>query len=288
MGDQGYVRWTLNGAPIFEIPASSMTNPPQGGKVSNPRKIMIEEPSYFLFNVAMASAWGATPPNWEVGPCRGNATDPADPARRKVTDNICDSFPMYMWIDYIRVWQDLSPSSTMNIGCDPPTHPTKEFIDAYILNYTDPSNPALSVAGGASCKTDDDCTIEASPTGNCIKKRCTCLSSWGGPRCTNYGFTETSGTKMSYGPELMYPAGVLGVALIFIGIGTIANAKNRHDLLRLEMMKHGDKQPMEAVPEGISYEERESRVPASPEPANSRYITSKEMSANSNGTYQVI
>jgi hypothetical protein len=58
MGDEGYVLWLLDGAPIFEIPASSLTNPPQGGVESNPKKIMIEEPSYMIFNIAMASAWG--------------------------------------------------------------------------------------------------------------------------------------------------------------------------------------------------------------------------------------
>ncbi|KAF0713830.1 hypothetical protein As57867_004180, partial [Aphanomyces stellatus] len=74
MGDQGYVRWSLADAPIFEIPSSALTNPPQGPNNDNPKKIMIEEPLYVIFNVALAKAWGATPPNAEVGPCRGNAT----------------------------------------------------------------------------------------------------------------------------------------------------------------------------------------------------------------------
>ena len=62
-GNDGYVRWTLDGAPIFEIPASTITDPPQGtgsGSSYNPKKIMIEEPSYFIFNVAMSSAWGTS------------------------------------------------------------------------------------------------------------------------------------------------------------------------------------------------------------------------------------
>ncbi|KAF0693375.1 hypothetical protein As57867_015597, partial [Aphanomyces stellatus] len=50
MGDQGYVRWSLADAPIFEIPSSALTNPPQGPNNDNPKKIMIEEPLYVIFN----------------------------------------------------------------------------------------------------------------------------------------------------------------------------------------------------------------------------------------------
>ncbi|EQC34768.1 hypothetical protein SDRG_07576 [Saprolegnia diclina VS20] len=210
MGNDGYVRWTLDGAPIFEIPASTMTDPPQGtdsGASYNPKKIMIEEPSYFIFNVAMSSAWGATPPNWQVGPCRGNATMPtpgSDDA--KISSNVCDSFPMYMYIDYIRVWQD---TTTMSYGCDPPTHPTKEFIKAHIANYTDPLNPDIAVAGGAMCKSDDDCTVVTSSTGSCVNRRCSCVTAWTGPRCTKYSIDGSS----SYGPSI-----VLAVALVAFAV----------------------------------------------------------------------
>ncbi|KAH9125118.1 hypothetical protein LEN26_005040 [Aphanomyces euteiches] len=79
LGPNGYVRWSLANQPIYEIPASAMTTPPQAGpgKPRNPKKIMIEEPLYIIFNVALAKAWGATPPNVDIGPCRGNATKPA-------------------------------------------------------------------------------------------------------------------------------------------------------------------------------------------------------------------
>ncbi|KAI9985824.1 hypothetical protein PInf_024597 [Phytophthora infestans] len=45
MGDSGYVRWEVENQVIFEIPADSITNPPQDTAQMNPKKIMIEEPS---------------------------------------------------------------------------------------------------------------------------------------------------------------------------------------------------------------------------------------------------
>ncbi|CAK4393917.1 unnamed protein product [Aphanomyces euteiches] len=136
--------------PIYEIPASAMTTPPQAGpgKPRNPKKIMIEEPFYIIFNVALAKAWGATPPNVDIGPCRGNATKPARGTwEYNKTNNICDSFPMYMKIDYIGVYQD---KSSMFIGCDPQTHPTKQGIDGHIKWYTHAKNPMIRVDGGAT------------------------------------------------------------------------------------------------------------------------------------------
>ncbi|EQC34759.1 hypothetical protein SDRG_07569 [Saprolegnia diclina VS20] len=229
MGDDGYIRWTLDDAPIFEIPATSMTNPPQGGATVNPKKLMIEEPSYIIFNIAMASAWGAMPPNYEVGPCRGNATMPADPNVRRITDNICDSFPMYMVIDHIRIWQDTSVGSKMSVGCDPASHPTKEFIKAHILNYTDPLNKDVEVAGKNTCINDDDCSIAGgTPTGRCIKERCECITLWAGPRCTKYTPNLNSDEKeASFGPKVVYPASILG-ALILIVVATTIVRRRRH------------------------------------------------------------
>ncbi|KDO30784.1 hypothetical protein SPRG_04685 [Saprolegnia parasitica CBS 223.65] len=240
MGDDGYVRWALDGAPIFEIPASSMTNPPQGGKEPNPKKIMIEEPSYILFNVAMASAWGATPPNWQVGPCRGNASIPTPGSDEfKMSNNICDSFPMYLSIDYIRVWQD---ASRMSYGCDPATHPTKEFIKAHITNYTDPLNLDLPVAGGASCKSADDCTVTTSLTGACVKSRCECMHGWTGPRCTKYDLKDAS-----FGPSMALSVGLVAFAVAASVGAFVLRQKQRRTLEKtLEVFRDQRKSQLSA------------------------------------------
>ncbi|KAF0693154.1 hypothetical protein As57867_015785, partial [Aphanomyces stellatus] len=217
MGENGYVRWNLFNQPLYEIPSSSLTNPPQAppGKPRNPKKVQVEEPLYIIFNVALARAWGATPPNADIGPCRGNATHPAPGSDAyKKSNNICDSFPMYMEVDYLRIYQD---KTTMAIGCDPPTHPTKEWIDGHIKWYTDAKNPMIRVDGGATCNSDDDCLSmsAAVASGRCKDRRCACASGYGGPRCTKFKGSKTVSidTPNYFGPQLVYPA-VLAAAMI--------------------------------------------------------------------------
>ncbi|KAH9125123.1 hypothetical protein AeMF1_004221 [Aphanomyces euteiches] len=229
MGPNGYVRWNLEDQPIFEIPSSALTTPPQAsaGKPRNPKKIMIEEPMYLIFNVALAKAWGATPPNADMGPCRGNATRPTPGTwAYNKTNNICDSFPMYMEIEYIRVYQD---KSTMFIGCDPPTHPTKKWIDGHINWYTDKKNLMVRVDGGATCNTDEDCLAVSAmeATGRCEKRRCNCVTGYGGPRCTKFiGSKEYDTDNPNYfGPQIVYPAMVAAVVLAAVVVTGVVRAR---------------------------------------------------------------
>ncbi|ETI44496.1 hypothetical protein F443_10805 [Phytophthora nicotianae P1569] len=208
-GENGYVRWQLHGEPLFEVTTESIVSVPQNSKKTNPQKIMIEEPLYVIFNVALSSSWGATPPN-PGKECRGDGKDP-------VTNKICDAFPMYMKIDYIRLYQDLGgdleADNYMQVGCDPASHPTKEWIEGHIDEYEDDDNKWEEVAGKAFCKTSDDCTIggtlsrTALKTGKCVKQRCECLyHSWGGPRCTTAisgsSSSDTGMMSKTYGPPM--------------------------------------------------------------------------------------
>ncbi|KAI9985943.1 hypothetical protein PInf_024734 [Phytophthora infestans] len=156
-GENGYVRWMLNGAPIFEVTTDAFSNVPQNANKSNPVKVMLEEPMYLIFNL--------------VG-CDG-----AD----EETNRICDEFPMYMKIDYIRLYQDLSEDlpadSYMQLGCDPKSHPTKD-VGSTLLK-----------------------------TGTCVKSRCVCSStSWSGPRYTeaqsDTSESSSSLSKRVYGPPM--------------------------------------------------------------------------------------
>ncbi|KAL3666318.1 hypothetical protein V7S43_008570 [Phytophthora oleae] len=221
-GPNGYVRWMLAGDPLYEIPAQTITNPPQGANVENPPKIMVEEPLYIIFNVAMSSKWGAQPPN-PKNPCRGDGLDP-------VANAICDSFPMYLNIDYVRVYQDLSSSSTMSVGCDPSTHPTRQWILDHLPEYEDDENKLVEVRGKAFCRTDEDCTVQTSHkrrrnptgsvsnsvvmTGRCINQRCECSSdTWTGPRC----ILPTKPSAVSFGPPVVLAA-CIGALLLILGI----------------------------------------------------------------------
>ncbi|DBA04728.1 TPA: hypothetical protein N0F65_004365 [Lagenidium giganteum] len=183
MGKDGYIRWMLAGQPLFEIPASALTNPEQNSAKTNPKKIMIEEPMYMIINVAVSKNWGTTPPN-PGKPCRGDGSD-------DTTNKICDSFPMSLKVDYVRLYQDTSSGSNMAVGCDPKTHPTKTWIKDHLEEYQDDDNPVVEVNGRAFCKDDADCTISPNNgtkvvTGQCVKSRCKCMAtSWSGPRCTS-------------------------------------------------------------------------------------------------------
>uniref|UniRef100_A0AAV1TT02 Beta-glucan synthesis-associated protein n=1 Tax=Peronospora matthiolae TaxID=2874970 RepID=A0AAV1TT02_9STRA len=211
MGSDGYVRWMLEDVVMFEIPADAVENVPQDAAKSNPKKIMLEEPMYVIFNVALSTSWGTTPPNPGL-PCRGDGSDAQ-------TNAICDGFPMYMKIDYIRIYQDLSPSSTMAIGCDPSTHPTKQWIEDHIDEYETEENKVIEVHGGANCKHERDCTVSTSHvlTGTCDRNdRCICPSNaWGGPRCTT-ALTDTS-NGVGFGPPVVLATPLSVFIIILFG-----------------------------------------------------------------------
>lgn len=179
----GYVRWLVDGAVVFEIPASTVTSVPQDSERSNPRKLMVQEPLYLIVNVAVSSFWGAQPPNPRK-PCRGDGRDP-------VANAICDDFPMFLKLDYVRVYQDTTAGSKMAVGCDPKTHPTRQWIADHVDDYQDDENKAVDVIGRAFCRHDDDCSVSKGrstttpiQTGRCVSRRCRCIGPfWAGPRC---------------------------------------------------------------------------------------------------------
>ncbi|KAE8977134.1 hypothetical protein PR002_g25109 [Phytophthora rubi] len=137
--------------------------------------------------MAMPNKWGAQPPN-PKNPCRGDGTDP-------VANRICDSTPRYLKIDYVRVYQDLSPDSIMSVGWDPKTHPTRQWILDHLDEYEDEENRLVEVRGRAFCRTDEDCMVQTKHrrrdnrstvifTGRCVNQRCECSGgTWTGPRC---------------------------------------------------------------------------------------------------------
>ncbi|RLN72568.1 hypothetical protein BBJ28_00017713 [Nothophytophthora sp. Chile5] len=235
-GSDGYIRWEVESQPIFEITADVLTNPPQDAAQMNPKKLMIEEPMYIIFNVALSSSWGSKPPNAGTSGCYGDGSD-------ETTNAICDAFPMYLKIDYIRVYQDTSKGTAMAIGCNPSSHPTKQWIEDNIDSYTDTDNPWTKVSGRAFCDSDDDCTISSRMsviTGSCKNGRCKCASdSWSGPRCTEAASATDSDEV--YGPP-MYASIVLAVVTTGVTLATSAysarnNRKERGDLQKAQLHK---------------------------------------------------
>ncbi|KAE8984268.1 hypothetical protein PR002_g22994 [Phytophthora rubi] len=259
-GKNGYVRWALEGSPQFEVPSESIWNIPQNKNKTNPQKTMLEEPMYLIFNGAVSSSWGAKPPN-PGKECRGDGSDP-------VTNKICDSFPMYLKIDHIRLYQDLADDleadNYMHVGCDPKTHPTKKWIDAHIDEYQDDDNQHKEVAGKAFCTSNGDCTIGGDmgktllKTGKCVKSRCQCLypSSWGGPRCTtaisgsSSSTVTRNATTNSYGPPFGMSIGIAGIMVFLSFISVMyASAKDKKVavLLQKQLKTAADQRSHEAA-----------------------------------------
>jgi hypothetical protein len=248
-GKNGYVRWMLQGSPLYEVPSESIWNVPQNTNRTNPQKIMLEEDMYIIFNVALSSSWGATPSN-PGKECRGDGSD-------EVVNKICDAFPLYLKIDYIRLYQDLGDDleadNFMQLGCDPASHPTKKWIEAHIDEYQDDDNHHKDVAGKAFCTIDDDCTIggdlgkTALKTGRCVKSRCECTysSSWGGPRCTtaissrSSSTTKTFSSSSSNGPPMGLAVAVAAVMIFssFVFVMWSVKKENKDALERSKQVK---------------------------------------------------
>ncbi|KUF84630.1 Beta-glucan synthesis-associated protein KRE6 [Phytophthora nicotianae] len=263
-GKNGYVRWNLMGSPLFEVPSKSIWDIPQNSNKTNPTKAMLEEPMYLIFNVALSSSWGATPPNPGKA-CRGDGSD-------KVANKICDAFPLYLKIDYIRLYQDLADDleedNYMHVGCDPDTHPTKKWIDAHIDEYEDDDNKHKVVAGKAFCTVNDDCTIGGSlgktllKTGKCVKGRCQCTysSSWGGPRCTTAVSGSSSTTVASksvstnsYGPPFGMSIGIAAI-IVFLSFVSVMWSSMKEKKAAALLKKQGK------IAADLSYRGNEAQV----------------------------
>jgi hypothetical protein len=279
-GDQGYVRWMIGGFPVFEIPASSITIVPQNEKGKNPKRIFPDEPMYIVVNIAMSANWGATPPNPGF-PCRGDGSN-------ERINRICDSFPMYLKVDYIRVYQDTSFSSRMSVGCDPKSHPTKDWIKDHLEEYEDEANKVVPVAGGGICRVHDDCNplLEMVPffrTGQCNLGRCECTDHhWGGPRCT-VPLTEFSSTGgqvfRSYGPP--FALAVMSAVVVIFGSSLFFFTSYRRRILeeRLLLVKT-EKVKRRVIEHSLGFTYKRNGNTCSVYPPSSSYNTKETNTRN--------
>lgn len=121
-GTGGHLRWYIDGAFVFEIPAEALgaysvcaQTPDDAEPVceSVPARLMPSEPMSLVLNTALGS--------WNGGPQATNG-----------------HLPGHMLVDSVRVWQR---KDRTNVGCDPPDFPTKAFIDANARLYGEPAQP---------------------------------------------------------------------------------------------------------------------------------------------------
>ncbi|KAL4152181.1 hypothetical protein PRNP1_009115 [Phytophthora ramorum] len=117
-GPEGYIRWWLDSAFLFEIPGSALSK--WVGDVP-PRQLPVE-PSYIILSTAVSEKFSP--------PCDGQ---------------ICDSiWPSNFTIDYVRVYQG-KPNRYTSVGCNPEAYPTNEWIYSHPVDYGLPWYGSLRV-----------------------------------------------------------------------------------------------------------------------------------------------
>ena len=102
--DDAYITWISDGKIAWTIKASGMKADP---KVEIGDRPVPQEPLYIIVNLGMSRNFG-------------------DVDLEHLT------FPTTMYVDWVRVYQ---PSDSINIGCDPPDFPTRDYINTYVFVY---------------------------------------------------------------------------------------------------------------------------------------------------------
>lgn len=118
-GPDGYVAWTSNGKPAWELYGSAL-GPDSLSKVG--QRQFPKEPMYILLNLGMSKNFGDI--SW---------------------DELTPHFPFEMAVDYVRVYQDPDDKEA-DTTCDPEDMPTADYINRHMEAYT---NANLTTWGGS-------------------------------------------------------------------------------------------------------------------------------------------
>ncbi|KAF8338032.1 beta-glucan synthesis-associated [Cantharellus anzutake] len=114
-GKEGYLSWVSNGVPSWTMKASAVG---ENEVVNISARPISQEPMYLIMNLGISPSFGEISPSLE--------------------------FPMTMFVDYIRVYQD---PKLKNVGCDPPGFPTHDYISSKIDVYTNQNLTTFAQSG---------------------------------------------------------------------------------------------------------------------------------------------
>jgi len=114
----GYIQWMVDGKPTSRMGANAVGPDPIDSPIGPAgsglggsgvgQRLIPEEPMSIILNLGIS-------PNWQT------------------IDLATMTFPTEMLIDYVRVYQR---DGQLNVGCDPPNYPTKNYIDTHLDAYT--------------------------------------------------------------------------------------------------------------------------------------------------------
>lgn len=104
--DKGYIRWFVGDQPTFTMFAGAL-----GPNGNVDRRPISKEPMSIILNLGISTSW------------------------------VYIDWPSLVWpsilrIDYVRIYQ---PKDQINVGCDPPSHPTYKYIQDHLDIYTNPN-----------------------------------------------------------------------------------------------------------------------------------------------------
>jgi hypothetical protein len=103
--DEGYIQWIADNKTSWHITGAAMQPDPVAGIGRRP---IPQEPLYLILNLGQSPSF--TP---------------------NISPDI--TYPVTMYVDYIRVYQ---PKGQTNVGCDPKDFPTAKYIAQYVLLFS--------------------------------------------------------------------------------------------------------------------------------------------------------
>jgi beta-glucanase (GH16 family) len=115
--DAGYITWYSNGQRTWTITSASI-GPDPVSEVS--QRLIPEEPVYLIMNLGMSPSF-------------------------QKQDFKHLTFPSKLYVDYVRVYQEESVRN--GVTCDPPSHPTSDYINKHINAYTNANLTTWEQAG---------------------------------------------------------------------------------------------------------------------------------------------
>ncbi|EJF56666.1 glycoside hydrolase family 16 protein [Dichomitus squalens LYAD-421 SS1] len=117
--DEGFVTWVANGQKTWTMTADTI-GPDSTTEIS--ARMIPEEPMYIIFNLGMSPGFQAQ-------------------------DFKHLTFPVSMYIDYVRVYQRNDVIGEDSYSCDPQSHPTADYINNHLNAYSNPNLTTWDQAG---------------------------------------------------------------------------------------------------------------------------------------------
>jgi len=127
---EGFITWFSNGQKTWTM-TSNAIGADTVSQVS--ARLVPEEPLYVILNLGMSPGF-----------------------QRQDFKHL--TFPSRMYIDYVRVYQRQGVKN--GVTCDPPSHPTANYINKHIQAYTNPNLTTWAQAGNTFPRNSryDGCT----------------------------------------------------------------------------------------------------------------------------------